>query len=66
MFTLESFVNKFVLHLFRKNVKLEEEMELMDIKAEVLYRKLVDVIGGDDHSEVDHIIKLVALNKEKT
>ena len=32
----------------------------MDIKAEMLYKKLVEMLGGNvDHEEVDYIIKLV-------
>ena len=32
----------------------------MDKKAEILYKKLVEMLGGNvDHAEVDYIIKLV-------
>ena len=41
-------------------MKSEEEVELMDIKAEVLYGQLIEMLGGDiDHEEVNYIIKLV-------
>ena len=44
----------------RKKLKLEEEVELMDIKAEVLYGQLIEMLGGDvDHEEINYIIKLV-------
>ena len=43
-------------------MKLEEEVELMDIKAEVLYGQLIEMLGGDiDHEEVNYIIKLVII-----
>ena len=41
-------------------MKLEEEVELMDIKAEMLYGELIELLGGNvDHAEVDYITKLV-------
>ena len=44
----------------RKKLKLEEEVELMDIKAEALYGELIKMLGGDiDHEEINYIIKLV-------
>ena len=46
----------------RNTVIVEEEVELLDIKAEVLYGKLVEILGGNvDHAEVEYIIKLVSL-----
>ena len=45
----------------RNTIIVEEEVELLDIKAEVLYGELVEVLGGNvDHSEVEYIIKLVS------
>ena len=45
----------------RNTIIVEEEVELLDIKAEVLYGKLVEILGGNvDHAEVEYIIKLVS------
>ncbi len=52
----------------RKIIRLQEDIEFMDRRAQDLYRKLVKLIGADegqDRLEVDHIIKLVGPSATK-
>ena len=45
-----------------KKTNLEEEVNVIDTKAEIFYRKLFRILGRYvDHEEIEYLIKLVSL-----